>query len=153
MQVTRDQKPAQIIQTWQIWEESGISPEPSWLVAVECLHRHAMHEPEPAMSIAVLSTSFREIIDTAASQPGFYVTDRHRMLTYAHLCGIDVTGHSDHDIARRITGTILSDYGVHLSDVHDLIPPVPSGGHGLLRSSDRSGGQCKPDTGPSEITS
>jgi len=153
MQVHRDLKPAQIIQTWQIWEESGISPEPSWLVAVECLHRHAMHEPEPAMTLAAFSTSFREIIDTTASIPGFRVMDRHRMLTYARLCGIDVTGRSDHDIALRITGTILSDYGVQLSDVHDLIPSVSLAGHALLRSSDRYGGPCKPDTNPSEITS
>jgi len=79
--------------------------------------------------------------------------DRHRMLTYALLCGIDVTGRSDHDIALRITGTILSDYGVQLSEVRDLIPPVPIEGQGLLRSSEWYGGPGKPDTNPSEITS
>jgi hypothetical protein len=153
MQVYRDLKPARIIQTWQIWEESGISPEPGWLVAVECLHRHATHEPDPKMTLAALSTSFREIIDTAASLPGFHIMDHHRMLTYARLCGIDVTGRSDHDIALRITGTILSDYGVQLSDVHDLIPPVPVEGQRLLRSPGHYERTCEQDTNSSEITS
>ena len=153
MQVHTDLKPAQIIQTWQIWEESGILPEPGWLVAVECLHRHATLEPDPPMTLTALSTSFREIIDTAASLPGFRVIDRHRMHAYARLCGIDVAGRSDHDIALRITGTILGDYGVHLSEVRDLIPPVPIEGQGLLRSSDRYHGPFQPDTNPSEITS
>ena len=147
MQEHRDLKPAQIIETWQIWEESGIAPEPGWLIAVECLHRHAMHEPEPATAAAPLSTSsreiidtiyrwnssfdriadstlFREIIDTASSHPGFRVLDRQRMLTYARLCGHDVTGRSDYEIALQITRTILSDYGVHLPDIHGMILPI-----------------------------
>jgi len=79
--------------------------------------------------------------------------DRHRMLTYALLCGIDVTGRSDHDIALRITGTILGDYGVSLTEVRDLIPPVPIEGQGLLSSSDRYHGPSESDSNPSGITS
>ncbi len=153
MEVHRVLKPAQIIETWQIWEESGISPEPAWLVAVEYLHRHAMDEPEPAMNLAALSTSFHEIIDAVVSMPGFRVMDRHRMLTYARLCGIDMNGRSDHDIALRITATILNDYGVQLSDVRDLIPPVPIEAQGFLRSSDRYTGPSELNTNPSGITS
>ncbi len=149
-----DLKPAQIIQTWQIWEESGIAPEPAWLIAVECLHRHAMDEPEPAMTPVARSTTFHKIVRVAASLAGFRVMDRHRMLTYARLCGIDVTGRSDHDIALRITETILSDYGVQLSDVHDLIPPIPiEDGQRLLRSSGRYNGPSELNTNPSGITS
>ncbi len=153
MEVHKDLKPAQIIQTWQIWEESGMSPEPAWLIAVECLHRHGMDEPEPPMDFAALSTTFREIVLVAASLPGFCVMNRHRMLTYARLCGIDVTGRSDYHIALRITGTFLSDYGVQLSDIHHLNPAVPIEAHGILQSSNRYGGPCEQDTNPSEITS
>jgi len=96
------------------------------------------------------STLFREIIDTAATHPGFCVLDRQRMITYARLCGHDVTGRSDYEIALLITRTILSDYGVHIPDIYGLILPVSV--HGPLRSSGRSIRPSGQTTIPSEIT-
>lgn len=153
MEQTKDLKTAPFIDTWQIWEESGIVPEPAWLLAVECLHRHAMKEPEADLHPAALFGMY-DIVQMAASLPGFRVRDRDRMLTYARLCGIDVSGCSNHDIALRITGIILSDYGVQLSDIHDLIPPVPiEEGQKFLRSSGRYTIPSERTTNPSGITS